>query len=106
MALNSRQANVMSHALAYPKMNRNRFRATRGSQNADTWRSLVALGFAVAVQPSYRPEYRVEDYDHFAVTPDGVAALIEYEQARVKQQLDAFEASLECALDELNEGTE
>lgn len=44
--LTGRQINVMSHALGYPKMYRNRFFAAVGTPNDDTWKQLVKLNLA------------------------------------------------------------
>ena len=46
MKLTPRQADVMSHALAYPKCYRNNFHATPGTPNDETWLELVELGYA------------------------------------------------------------
>lgn len=62
--LSGRQANVMDHALAFPKLNRNGFEATDGSANDDTWKELIALGYARKVEAftaSGKTKYEVTD---------------------------------------------
>ncbi len=62
--LTGRQANVMDHALAFPKLNRNAFEATDGSFNDDTWKELVTLGYARKVETftaSGKTKYEVTD---------------------------------------------
>lgn len=72
--LNGRQANVMDHALAYPKMTRNSFRAEIGSINYEAWQDLCYMGFADLMN---HPQHG-NNIARFEVTGTGIEALKEY----------------------------
>ena len=75
--LTGRQANVMDHALAYPKLSRNGFEATNGTQNDDTWRELVDLGHAVKVE-----DFATPGKTKYTVTGSGIATLEAFHQVK------------------------
>jgi hypothetical protein len=68
--LTGRQANVMDHALAYPKKYRNGFEATNGTINDETWKELIELGFAIEVE-----DFAVDGKTKYSVTEAGCATL-------------------------------
>lgn len=74
MTLTPRQANVMDHALAYPKQYRNHFCAVPGTPNDKTWTELVELGYAEYVNsPGGDGIHKV-----YRVTDIGIEKLILY----------------------------
>jgi hypothetical protein len=74
--LTGRQANVMDHALAFPKLSRNGFEATDGSINDDTWKELVTLGYASKVEG-----FSVSGKTKFKVTETGIKTLQTFHDA-------------------------
>lgn len=77
--ISPRQANVMDHALAFPKQYRNRFYATPGTLNDATWLELVELGYATASKADNG------NYNLYRVTNIGVEALILYHDYKGKK---------------------
>jgi hypothetical protein len=75
--LTGRQANVIEHALAYPKLTRNRFEAKNGSLNDDTWKELVELGHAYVLNDAVVPGKTV-----YSVSETGIEAIHEYNRDR------------------------
>lgn len=71
--LTGRQANVLDHAVAYPKMTRSQFRARKGSLNEETWKELVTLGYAEINETETHADHVV-----FSVTSAGVAAICDF----------------------------
>jgi hypothetical protein len=76
-SLTGRQANVIDHALAYPKLTRNRFEAKNGSLNDETWKELVELGHA-----HIRSDVSVAGKTVYSVSESGIQAIHEYERVR------------------------
>lgn len=76
-SLTGRQANVMDHALAFPKMNRNGFEATDGSANDVTWQELVELGYATKVVG-----FSVAGKTKYEVTDTGIKTLQTFHRTR------------------------
>lgn len=75
--LTGRQANVMDHALAFPKLNRNGFEATDGLANDDTWKELVALGFAAKVEG-----FSLPGKTKYVVTETGIKTLQAFHEGK------------------------
>jgi len=71
MSITSRQANVMDHAVAYPRFYRNHFRAKNGTENDQTWLELMRLGYAELFQI-------YTDVTVYKVTDTGIIALEKY----------------------------
>lgn len=78
--LTGRQANVMDHALAFPKLNRNGFEATDGSANGDTWKELVGLGYARKVDT-----FTVSGKTKYEVTDSGIETLRAFHGVRASE---------------------
>ncbi|TLX16395.1 hypothetical protein [Rhizobium sp. MHM7A] len=78
--LTGRQANVMDHALAFPKLNRNGFEATDGLANDDTWKELVALGYAAKVEG-----FSVPGKTRYEVTESGIKTLQAFHEGKAKE---------------------
>jgi hypothetical protein len=76
--LTGRQANVIDHALAFPKLSRNRFEAENGSSNDQTWQQLVAIGHATILTDRI-----VAGKTRYTVTASGIAAIKNYHAALV-----------------------
>jgi hypothetical protein len=78
--LTGRQANVMDHAVAFPKLSRNGFEATDGLANDDTWKELVALGYARRVE-----SFAVSGKTKYEVTEAGIKTLQTFHEAKANE---------------------
>ena len=75
---NAREVNVICHALGWPKCYRNRFFATNGSQNYDTWTGLVIKGHAEVIDPDLK-------ITGFALNAGGLSAFKKFMLEKVSQ---------------------
>ncbi len=91
--LTPRQANVLDHALAYPKLARNKFVARPDTINDDTWRELVALEMAAVLEVDAKSNHTT-----YKATDKGIAAICEYhnelDQARADENSASFSATI------------